>query len=133
MSAIYSIFPLEYYVLCLLYVFYFFFLTFFQFGSLCSLAMIWLFTSRPGLFLRPHRSQFADSGNMCMMNWAGTPAAQALPRARGDTTRGELSPSAATCDALLPSVLARNSSHLCQRVSELAHICIRYAFTTLDS
>lgn len=69
------------------------------------------------LFIRPNRSQFADSGNMCMMNWAGTPAAQVLPRVRGDTTRGELSSSAVTHDALLPSVLTPNTSHLCQRAN----------------
>lgn len=78
---------------------------------------IWPFKSSLGLFLRPNRSQFADSGNMCMMSWAGTPAAQALPRARGDTTRGELSPSAAAYDALLASALARSGSHLCQRAN----------------
>lgn len=115
MSAIYSIFPLEY-MLCLLYVF-LFLLILFQFGSLFSLARFGLFKSSLGLFLRPNRSQFADSGNMCMMSWAGTPAAQALPRARGDTTRGELSPSAAAYDALLASALARSGSHLCQRAN----------------
>lgn len=36
------------------------------------------------------RSQSADSGNMYMMNWAATPAAQVPPHVHGDTTRGEL-------------------------------------------
>lgn len=83
-----------------------------------ALYILWqklrLFKFSLRLFIRPNRSQFADSGNMCMMNWAGTPAAQVLPRVRGDTTRGELSPSHG---ALLPSALTPNTSHLCQRAN----------------
>lgn len=88
-----------------------------------ALYILWqklrLFKFSLRLFIRPNRSQFADSGNMCMMNWAGTPAAQVLPRVRGDTTRGELSSSH---DALLPSALTPNTSHLCQPSKHRPHL-----------
>lgn len=116
MSAIYSMLPLEYDVLCLLYVSPLS-ARIFSFRFFIFVGKIRLFKFSLRLFIRPNRSQFADSGNMCMMNWAGTPAAQVLPRVRGDTTRGELSSSAVTYDALLPSALARNSPHLCQRAN----------------
>lgn len=73
----------------------------------------------------PSRSPSADSGSMCMMNWAGTPAAQALPRVHGDTTRGKLSRCALRHDTLLlfmPPARPR-----------LSHICIKYDFTMVYS
>lgn len=61
----------------------------------------------------PSRSPSADSGSMCMMNWAGTPAAQALPRVHGDTTRGKLSRCALRRDTLLLFMHTWNSLHRC--------------------
>lgn len=59
----------------------------------------------------PSRSPSADSGSMCMMNWVGTPAAQALPRVHGDTMRGKLSHSALRHDTLLLFMHTWNSLH----------------------
>lgn len=76
-----------------------------------SASFFCLLVSSLCLLIHPNRSQSADSGSMCMMNWAGTPAAQVLPRVRGDTTRGELLCSAVTHDTLLLFIHIWNSLH----------------------
>lgn len=69
------------------------------------------------LLVHPTRLQSADSGSMCMMNWAGTPAAQVLPRVHGDTTRGKLLCSAVTFNTLLLFTHTWNSWPRLQRVN----------------
>lgn len=96
---------------------YFILLIFFQFPSLCfhlfaiPCLFLFLLVSSLCLLIHPNRSRSADSGSMCMMNWAGTPAAQVLPRVHGDTTRGELLCSAVTHGTLLLFMHTWNSLH----------------------
>lgn len=80
-------------------------------SSPLSASFFCLLVSSLCLLIHPNRSQSADSGSMCMMNWAGTPAAQVLPRVHGDTTRGELLCSAVTHDTLLLFIHIWNSLH----------------------
>lgn len=83
-----------------------------QFWSLLpSFSFLFVFDFLLCLPIHLNRSQSADSGNMCMMNWAGTPAAQVLPRVHGDTTKGELLCSTVTCDTLLLYMHTWNSLH----------------------
>lgn len=95
------------------------FLSYFPHSVFSANLCLFLFLSDFSLCLliHPTRLQSADSGSMCMMNWAGTPAAQVLPRVHGDTTRGKLLCSAVAFNTILLFTHTWNSWPRLQRVN----------------